>query len=177
MWCMWRGGFTCNELAQLVVTRGFMKREGCLAAARDPSFVRDLAPGAQILEGFLFPATYHFPRHPTPQDAVASMVHHFREVCQRIAPAHPLHRRTLEQVVTLASLVGRETPLTAERPLVAGVFNNRLRARHSLQCDPTVAYALSLARKYNGSLTRTALGFHSPHNTARNRGLPPRPIA
>src|SRR5260370_22786586 len=138
MWCMWRGGFTCNELAQLVVTRGFMKREGCLAAARDPSFVRDLAPGAQILEGFLFPATYHFPRHPTPQDAVASMVHHFREVWQRIAPTHALDGRTVVQVVTLASLVERETPLTAERPIVAGAFTNPRRARHSPQCHPAV---------------------------------------
>src|SRR5260370_28597863 len=140
MWCMWRGGFTCNELAQLVVTRGFMKREGCLAAARDPSFVRDLAPGAQILEGFLFPATYHFPRHPTPQDAVASMVHHFREVWPRVAPTRPLDGRTVEQLVTLASLVERETAVTGQRPIVAAAFAKPLPTPHNPQIHSTLTY-------------------------------------
>jgi len=160
-------GYTMFDIAQLFQQQGFMKREEFL----------DLAPGAQTLEGFLFPATYHFPRHPTPQDAVASMVHHFREVWQRVAPTRPLDGRTVEQVVTLASLVERETAVTGERPIVAGVFANRLRTRHSLQCDPTVVYALALARKYNGSLTRADLRFDSPYNTYRHRGLPPGPIA
>jgi peptidoglycan lytic transglycosylase G len=170
-------GYTMFAIAQLFEQQGFMKREAFLAAARDPSPVRDLAPDAQNLEGFLFPATYHFPRHPTPQDAVASMVHHFREVWQRLAPVPLGDGRSAVQIVTLASLVERETPVPAERPIVAGVFSNRLRARHGLQCDPTVVYALELAGKYEGSLTRADLRFDSPYNTYRYRGLPPGPIA
>ncbi|HYL10375.1 MAG TPA: endolytic transglycosylase MltG [Candidatus Acidoferrales bacterium] len=170
-------GYTMFDIAQLFEQQGFMKREEFLAAAGDPSMIRDLAPDARNLEGFLFPATYHFPRHPTPQDAVSAMVHHFREVWQRLDPGVPSGDHTVEQIVTLASLVERETPLPAERPMVAAVFSNRLRTRHSLQCDPTVVYALSLAGKYRGSLTRADLRFDSPYNTYRYRGLPPGPIA
>jgi UPF0755 protein len=80
-------------------------------------------------------------------------------------------------VVTLASLVERETPRPEERPHVAGVFANRLRIRQPLQCDPTVAYALTLAGKYTGKLNSEDLRFASPYNTYHNRGLPPGPIA
>ena len=170
-------GLTMFDIALLLERQGFMKREEFLEAARDPSPVRDLAPDAQNLEGFLFPATYHFPRNPTARDTVTSMVHHFREVWQRIAPASPPGGRTVEQVVTLASLVERETPVPAERPVVAGVFSNRLRTKRALQCDPTVVYALTLAGKYNGALTRADLRYNSPYNTYRYRGLPPGPIA
>ncbi len=170
-------GLTMFDIAKLFEQQGFMKSEEFLAAASDPSAIRDLAPDAQNLEGFLFPATYHFPRHPLAHDAVALMVHHFREVWQRLAPAVPSGGRTVEQVVALASLVERETPIQVERPIVAGVFANRLRRGRSLQCDPTVVYALSLAGKYNGALTRGDLRFDSPYNTYRRRGLPPGPIA
>jgi UPF0755 protein len=80
-------------------------------------------------------------------------------------------------VVTLASLVERETPLAEERPHVAGVFENRLRVGQPLQCDPTVVYALTLAGSYSGKLESQDLHFTSPYNTYRNRGLPPGPIA
>ena len=80
-------------------------------------------------------------------------------------------------MVTLASLVERETPAPAERPLVAAVFTNRLHRGLALQCDPTVIYALELAGKYNGSLASGDLNFNSPYNTYRHPGLPPGPIA
>jgi UPF0755 protein len=79
--------------------------------------------------------------------------------------------------VTLASLVERETPRPEERPHVAGVFENRLRIGQPLQCDPTVAYALTLVGAYTGKLNGEDLHFSSPYNTYRNKGLPPGPIA
>ena len=86
------------------------------------------------------------------------------------------HGRPVISVVTLASLVERETPKPEERPLVAGAFANRLQKRIPLQCDPTVIYALQDAGRYNGKLTGTDLHFDSPYNTYAHPGLPPGPI-
>ena len=85
--------------------------------------------------------------------------------------------RTIREVVTLASLVEKETARAEERPIVAAVYLNRLRIGMGLQCDPTVIYALERAGKYDGNLTRENLRFDSPYNTYRYAGLPPGPIA
>jgi UPF0755 protein len=175
-------GFTMFDIADLAQSEGFLARENFLAAARDTSLIHDLAPSAPTLEGFLFPATYEFPRHMTGKDMTAAMVKRFRQVWITLPAGTPSAHSTLPQenvqgVVTLASLVERETPRAEERPHVAGVFENRLRAGQPLQCDPTVAYALMLAGTYNGKLEGSDLRFASPYNTYRNKGLPPGPIA
>lgn len=171
-------GFSMFDIADLVQREGFTTRESFLAAARNPAPIRDLVPRAPTLEGFLFPATYEFPRHPTGEQMVAAMVAHFRQEWAGIS-AQQANRSglTLEQVVTLASLVERETPKAEERPVVAGVFINRLHHRVPLQCDPTVIYALELAGSYDGKLDAASLPFDSPYNTYRHIGLPPGPIA
>jgi len=171
-------GFSMFDIADLVQREDFISRDNFLAAARNPALIRDLVPGAPSLEGFLFPATYEFPRHPTGEQMVTAMVAHFRKEWAEISAQQPnLSGLGLEQVVTLASLVERETPKADERPLVAGVFANRLHHRVPLQCDPTVVYALELAGNYNGSLNARNLPFDSPYNTYRHIGLPPGPIA
>src|SRR5260370_8469017 len=111
------------------------------------------------------------------------MVHKFKEEWQRIAPPESKqdttgleHGRPVASVVTLASLVERETPKPEERPLVAGAFENRLRKNIPLQCDPTVIYALQDAGQYKGRLTVADLHFPSPYNTYAHPGLPPGPI-
>lgn len=171
-------GFSMFDIADLVQREDFTTRENFLAAARNPAIIRDLVPRAPSLEGFLFPATYEFPRHPTGEQMVAVMVAHFRQQWSEIS-SQQLNTSglSLQQVVTLASLVERETPKPEERPLVAGVFLNRLHRRVALQCDPTVVYALELAGNFNGSLDGANLPFDSPYNTYRYRGLPPGPIA
>ena len=109
---------------------------------------------------------------------IAAMVAHFRQEWVGISARQPnLSGLPLEKVVTLASLVERETPKAEERPVVAGVFINRLHHRVPLQCDPTVVYALELAGDYNGRLDGASLPFDSPYNTYRHTGLPPGPIA
>jgi UPF0755 protein len=171
-------GYSMFDIADLVQREDFTSRENFLAAARNPALIRDLVPGAPSLEGFLFPATYEFPRHPTGEQMVTAMVAHFRKEWAEISAQQPnLSSMGLEQVVTLASLVERETPKSEERPLVAGVFVNRLHRRVPLQCDPTVVYALELAGNYNGRLEARNLPFDSPYNTYRHIGLPPGPIA
>jgi UPF0755 protein len=171
-------GFTMFDIADLAASEGFLSRDEFLVAARDPSPIRDLAPNAPSLEGFLFPATYEFPRHVTGKDMTAAMVKHFRQVWTTLPPADaPDAHRQVKDVVTLASLVERETPRPEERPHIAGVFANRLRIGQPLQCDPTVAYALTLAGEYTGKLDGEDLRFASPYNTYHTRGLPPGPIA
>ncbi len=171
-------GFSMFDIADLVQREDFTTRENFLAAARNPGLIKELVPGARSLEGFLFPATYEFPRHPSGEQMVAAMVAHFRQEWSEISSQQTnLSGLSLQQVVTLASLVERETPKPEERPLVAGVFINRLHRRMPLQCDPTVVYALELAGNYNGSLDAASLPFDSPYNTYRHIGLPPGPIA
>jgi UPF0755 protein len=171
-------GLTIFEAADLFDKTGLATRSSFLDAARDPSSIRDLAPGARTLEGFLFPATYQFPRHVPAPEITATMVRRFREIWTRLQPSmDSMGPLPVEPVVTLASLVERETPVPDERPLVAGVFTNRLRLKIALQCDPTVAYALEMAGRYAGRLDARDLSIDSPYNTYRHAGLPPGPIA
>jgi len=170
-------GFTMFDIADLAAQEGFLTRDEFLVAARDPSPVRDIAPDAPSLEGFLFPATYEFPRHMTGKDMTSAMVKKFRQEWLTLPVTGAPLNQSIQDTVTLASLVERETPRPEERPHVAGVFENRLRIGQPLQCDPTVAYALTLAGLFTGKLDGGDLHFSSPYNTYRNRGLPPGPIA
>jgi len=170
-------GFTMFDIADLAAGEGFLTRAEFLAAARDPSPIRDIAPSAPSLEGFLFPATYEFPRHMTGKDMTAAMLKKFRQEWLTLPTEGTSLRQSIQNTVTLASLVERETPRLEERPHVAGVFENRLRIGQPLQCDPTVVYALTLAGAYKGKLDGGDLRFPSPYNTYQNRGLPPGPIA
>jgi len=170
-------GFTMFDIADLAAQEGFLSRDEFLSAARDPSPIRDIAPRAPSLEGFLFPATYEFSRHMTGKDMTAAMVKKFRQEWLTLPVTGAPPHQSIQDTVTLASLVERETPRPEERPHVAGVFENRLRKGQPLQCDPTVAYALTLAGAYTGKLDGGDLHFSSPYNTYRNRGLPPGPIA
>ncbi len=147
-------GYSMFDIADLVAQQGFTTRDDFLAAAGDPAAIHDLAPQAQSLEGFLFPATYEFPRHPSGHDMAAAMVKRFRQEWAGIEssaqPAGAGMSLPLQQTVTLASLVERETPKPDERPVVAGVFTNRLRQHIPLQCDPTVVYGMELTGDYSG---------------------------
>ncbi len=178
-----REGETIFDIAHDLEAEKLMTADEFLAAAQNPELIRDIAPHAKTLEGFLFPATYFLPRHPTPTDVTAEMVHKFKVEWQRIAPTESQrdttgleHGRPVASVVTLASLVERETPKPEERPLVAGAFENRLRKNIPLQCDPTVIYAMQDAGQYNGKLIGADLHFPSPYNTYVHAGLPPGPI-
>ena len=182
-----REGQTMFDIARDLQAGRFMLADDFLKAANDPTMVRDIAPHAASLEGFLYPATYNLPRHPAANELAAQMVTQFKNAWGRISATAPSpiaaadrsmtpDGRPLVSVVTLASLVERETPKPEERPLVAGVFENRLRLRMPMQCDPTVVYALERVGRYNGKLTFDDLRFDSPYNTYVNRGLPPGPI-
>ncbi|MFY9802591.1 MAG: endolytic transglycosylase MltG [Candidatus Acidiferrales bacterium] len=173
-------GWTMFNIAAELDRQGICNREDFLAAAKDASLISDLAPNAQNLEGFLFPSTYEFTRHTTCPQIVKRMVQNFRAVWESLNTSGPQSLPAglgPDQVVTLASLVERETPRKDERPLVAGVFYNRLKRGGPLQCDPTVAYALELEGHPVKVVHSKDLQVDSPYNTYKNPGLPPGPIA
>jgi UPF0755 protein len=171
-------GWTMFDIADEFERQGICSRQEFLAAAHDTSLVWDLSPQAKSLEGFLFPSTYEFTRHTTCEQAARRMVQNFRAVWETmVADAPPPAELTPAQVVTLASLVERETPNVAERPIVASVFYNRLRRGDALQCDPTVQYAMALGGHPTKGVHPQDLRIDSPYNTYQHRGLPPGPIA
>ncbi|HEY8054787.1 MAG TPA: endolytic transglycosylase MltG [Terriglobales bacterium] len=166
-------GYNRFDIARELDRLQLATADAFLAASADPTSIRDLDPAAVSLEGYLFPATYRI-MPTTPVDQIVHMMtHRFRQEVQRDHPAPG----TLHQWVTLASLIEKETAVAAERPLIAGVFTNRLQRGLELQCDPTVIYAALLAHAYTGSLHRLDLDRPSPYNTYRQPGLPPGPIA
>jgi UPF0755 protein len=178
-----REGETLYDIAHDLEAGHFLSADDFVKAASDPMMVRDIDPHARTLEGFLFPATYELPRHPVAVELTAAMVKKFKEQWAHISPPMAGDDKThlpsgypISSIVTLASLVERETPKKEERPLVAGVFENRLRKDMMLQCDPTVIYALEQEGRYNGMLTGADLHLNSPYNTYEHTGLPPGPI-
>jgi UPF0755 protein len=173
-------GWTSFDIASELDRQKICSREEFLIVAHDTSAIADIAPHAQSLEGFLFPSTYQFTRHTTCGQIAELMVKHFRSVWAALDPSGSQkfpQGLTLTEIVTLASLVERETPNRQERPLVAGVFYNRLRLGYALQCDPTVQYALAIAGRPEKQIQAADLRIDSPYNTYEHRGLPPGPIA
>jgi len=173
-----REGETIFDIAHELEAGKFMTAAEFLTAAQNPELIHDIAPNARTLEGFLYPATYNLPRHPVAIELTAEMIRKFKEEWARIgstAKIAPGNGLTL-QIVTLASLVERETPKPEERPLVAGLFEHRLRKNMRLQCDPTVIYALEQTGQYKGLLTGQDLRIDSDYNTYERTGLPPGPI-
>ena len=173
-----REGLTIAETAEVFEEKGFGKAEEFRKAAMNPALVADLDPAAPDLEGYLFPETYSLPRDTPAAVVVEQMVAGFKKaLTDDVREAAKQGGLTVRQLVTLASLVEKETGAADERPLVAAVYRNRLRSGMGMQADPTVIYALQKAGKYHGNLSRENLQFDSPYNTYRYSGLPPGPIA
>jgi UPF0755 protein len=173
-----REGLTIRQMAELFESKGFGPASDFVAAAADAEPIRRIDPEARDLEGYLFPDTYTLPRRATAPQLVARMVEGFENVLTPELRAQAAARGlSVRELVTLASIVEKETGNPDERPLVAAVCSNRLKIGMRLQVDPTVIYALERARRYTGNITRDDLQIDSPYNTYRYAGLPPGPIA
>ena len=171
-------GLTIKEMSRIFEGRGLGKASAFVQAARHTELIADLDPAAHDLEGYLFPETYSLSRHAGAPELVKMMVARFRQVAgASVEEAAAARHQTVRQIVTLASIVEKETASPEERPMVAGVYAQRLRVGMPLQCDPTVIYALEAAGSYHGNLTKEGLGVDSRYNTYRYPGLPPGPIA
>ena len=166
-------GSNMFDIARLLESEGIMSGQEFLKAAEDPELIHDIAPGAQTLEGFLFPSTYRLSHFTTPAALCQMMTAQFRKEWKKLLPGGGDVRET----VTLASMIEKETGIAAERPKVASVFQNRLRIGMTLDCDPTVIYAALLEDRYRGAIHRSDLDNRNPYNTYHHAGLPPGPIA
>lgn len=166
-------GFTMFDIATAIEQAGLGSRQDFLQQAQSQTaLIRELDPQAQSLEGYLFPDTYGFTRTQSMADIVAVMVHRFKQEAHTIGLKGDVHR-----VVTLASIVEKETAAPEERPLVASVYLNRLDKHMPLDADPSVIYAAQLAGRYQGTIYQSDLQYASPYNTYKYAGLPPGPIA
>ncbi|HEX2330443.1 MAG TPA: endolytic transglycosylase MltG [Candidatus Angelobacter sp.] len=165
-------GYNIFDIAGAVEEAGLGSRDDFLKVVRsDASLIHDLDPQAPSLEGYLFPDSYRFTRTQSLHDIVSTMVHRFRQAAKEVGLSGDIHN-----VVTMASIVEKETAVPQERPEVASVFYNRLQKNMVLATDPTVIYAALLNGRYRGTIYRSDLQFDSPYNTYRNVGLPPGPI-
>jgi len=166
-------GVNIFDIAARVEQAGLGSRQDFMAATvNQTGLIADMDPKAASLEGYLFPDTYRFPPSVTAAQMVGAMVRRFRAVAGQLGL-----KENVRQVVTMASLVERETAVDAERPLVASVFENRLAKKMPLRTDPSVIYGLELIGKWRGTIYASDLTRDTPYNTYLHAGLPPGPVA
>jgi len=166
-------GFNMFEIAQAVAAADLGSPDDFLQVAQhDTALIQPWDPNAKSLEGYLFPDTYQFTRTQSMHDIVAAMVRRFDREAKALALTGDIH-----QVVTLASIVEKETAAADERAEVASVYSNRLGKHMALDADPTVVYSAILDKRYRGTIYQSDLQSNSAYNTYKNPGLPPGPIA
>ena len=171
-------GLTIKEMAVVFEKGGLGSASAFEKAATDTTLAAEFDPGARSLEGYLFPSTYALGRQAGADATVRAMVEAFDRAFDPGLRAEAAARgMSVREVVTLASLIEKETAQAAERPIVSAVYHNRLKRRIPLQCDPTVVYALMRAGKWTGNIRKQDLQIKSPFNTYVYPGLPPGPIA
>lgn len=167
-------GLTVKEIAVLLDKMQIVDKEKFLAEATNPSLLANFGLQGKGLEGYLFPSTYHFIPATAEKDIIIAMVEQFRKLSQPILAQRPSGMRlSSHEILTLASIIEKETGIDEERALVSAVFHNRLKQQMSLQSDPTVIYGI---KDFNGNLTRKDLQDTNPYNTYRIAALPPGPI-
>jgi UPF0755 protein len=166
-------GANIFDIAARIEQAGLGTRQDfLLAAVQQKPIIADLDPTAHSLEGYLFPDTYRFSPGVTAAQIATAMVKRFRQAAAQLGLNQNVH-----QVVTIASIVERETAVDAERPLVASVFVNRLDKKIPLRTDPAVIYGLELTGRWRGTIYASDLTRDTPYNTYLHAGLPPGPIA
>ena len=168
-------GFSLVQIAAAVSEAGLASEKEFLAAARSTETAEGLGIDAETLEGYLFPDTYYFPRGLDSATIIATMVKQFEAAFK--AEWHEQAQKiglSVHEVVTLASIIEKETGAPDERPLIGSVFHNRLKKGMRLETDPTVIYGIP---DFDGNIKRRHLETYTPYNTYKIKGLPPGPIA
>jgi UPF0755 protein len=167
-------GLTVIDIAELLAQLGIADRDTFLAEAANPELLHALGLGERGIEGYLFPSTYNFIPKTPEKDIIMTMAEQFRRVSQPLlAQRDDNLALSPHEIITLASMIEKESGVESERPLVSAVFHNRLKRQMPMQSDPTVIYGL---KDFNGNLTRKDLRAPSPYNTYRIPALPPGPI-
>jgi UPF0755 protein len=168
-------GANLYDVAELLEKKKLGTAEAFLATASSPAVLRRLEIPGESAEGYLFPDSYIFVKPVTPEEILEFMVRQFR---RKVPPDAETRAKeaglSLHQVVTIASIIEKETGVEEEKPIVSAVIRRRLALGMPLQMDPTVIYGV---KRFDGTVTRKDLRTAGPYNTYLNRGLPPGPIA
>ena len=167
-------GFSIEQIADVLSGNGIIDREKFLVYAAGDGVEKKYSINGPGLEGYLYPDTYQFARNVSANAIIDTMVKRFWQVTEQFEQKIAESGMTLHEVVTLASIVEKETGKASERPLIASVFLNRIKKRMRLESDPTVIYGI---KDFSGNLKKRDLSTYSPYNTYVVRGLPPGPIA
>lgn len=175
-------GFTRFDIAKRIAEKfpqnPPMDDKAILALMDDTSLISDIAPTAKNLEGYMYPTTYNLPPDAKPQEIIKVMVGQFRKMWKpEWTDAAKTAGRTTEEIVTIASLIETETAVESERPIVAGIINNRLARNIPLGIDQTNVYIAKMLGRWDGTINKSDLEVNSPYNTRIKTGLPPGPIS
>jgi UPF0755 protein len=175
-------GFTRYDIAKRIAEKfpqnPPMDDKAILSLMDDTSLVKDIAPDAKNLEGYMYPSTYSFPKETTAKDIVKKMVEQFRRIWKpEWSDQAKALGRTPQEIVTIASLIETETGVESERPIVASIIYNRLNKSIPLGIDQTVVYIAKMQNRWDGEINRSDLDVDSPYNTRKFGGLPPGPIS
>lgn len=169
---------SAREIAQRLVSFKLINEEEFMKLITDRNFILSLGLDEKSLEGYLFPDTYRLDRSMTTAGIIRILVNRFKEkITPEILKRAEKMKMTIHNLITLASIIGKESGNSAEKPLISAVFHNRMKLGMKLQSDPTAIYGL----QENGNDVKTVLTKHlksdSPYNTYHIKGLPPGPIA
>jgi len=169
-------GYRITEIASLLDTQGLASSEVFILQTQDKDLIKSMDIPTDSLEGYLFPETYYLSKLTPEKKIVQKMVNTFKEkvLKSQLLKSTKESPLSLHEIITLASLIEKETGLDSERKLISSVFHNRLRKNMRLQTDPTVIYAIE---KFDGNIRKRDLKIDSPYNTYRYKGLPPGPIS
>lgn len=168
-------GWTAAQIGARLAAEGFVDEQAFRAAVMDADLAGSLGIPAASLEGYLYPETYRMRKGLPAEEVVRVLVEHFRAVWAQVEGAAAARGLGMHEVVTLASIVEKETGAAEERPIIASVYSNRIERDMRLESDPTVIYGIP---DFDGNLRRLHLDDPAnPYNTYRHKGLPPGPIA
>lgn len=168
-------GLNLYQVADILEKAGLCSKDNFTDSATDPETARKFGIDARSLEGYLFPETYYFEKPVSPEKIIQTMTDRFKNVfnSQWKKRAGRLGF-SVHEIVTLASIIEKETGSAQEREIIASVFHNRIKKNMRLDSDPTVIYGIE---NFDGNLTRKHLRTPTPYNTYTRKGLPPGPIA
>ena len=169
-------GYRISEIAELLTKTISINKEIFIKESRNKDLLNKLNITSKSLEGYLFPETYHFSKHTAEKKIIQTMLSTFQQQMKtkNIQDQIQSSDMSLHEIITLASLIEKETGMNGERKHISSVFHNRLKRKMRLQTDPTVIYAIE---NFDGNIRKKDLDIDSPYNTYRYKGLPPGPIA
>ena len=175
-------GFTRFDIAKRIVEKfpqdPPVTEQQVLLLMEDTSAIRDIAPEARNLEGYMYPSTYSFPRGTKPDAVVLHLVQQFRKIWRpEWSSAAKALGRSPHEIVTIASLIETESGVESERPIVSSVIYNRISKSIPLGIDQTVVYIAKMQNRWDGTIHRSDLEVSSPYNTRKYGGIPPGPIS